>query len=314
MNIIYSTDDNYSKMCYASINSLFEANKGVEKLYVYIINNNINKNMINKFNDLAKEYKRIITYISCYKICKNLVKKNDFSISAYARLFIQDEILEDKAIYIDCDTFVNKDLTELWNIKLDNYWVAGVIDPLPQYLKVAVGMKKDDLYVNSGVLLINLKKWRDIDFRKKTINYIEEHNYNVVHHDQGIINGICNNHILFIHPKYNLMPEFIYMNENKIKRLYNYKYFYSNNELIDANNLPYIVHFISKFYNRPWYVECSHPYKDKFQKYYLKIAETLDSKPLDKKTSIRKFVYKKFPFAIYLFIEKILDIKRKNSI
>lgn len=312
MKILYSTDDNYSKICYASINSLFESNKNVNKLAVYIIDNNISKSMKKKISELALSYKRELFYISCKRICKNLIKNNSFPISAYARLFIQNEIEDDKVIYIDCDTLVNNDLTDLWNINLNNNWVGGVIDPLPNYLKTAVGMEPEDSYINSGVLIINLLEWRKNDFKSKVIKFIEEHDYNVVHHDQGIINGICKNRVMFIHPKYNLMPEFIYMNEKKIKRLYKLKYFYNNNELEEAKTSPSIVHFISKFYNRPWFKECTHPYKDKFNSFYFKVSNNLSSNPLSKKVILQKFVYEKLPFVLFVIIERLLDIKRRR--
>ena len=39
MNIIYSTDENYSEICLSSIRSLLENNQNVEELKIYIIDN-----------------------------------------------------------------------------------------------------------------------------------------------------------------------------------------------------------------------------------------------------------------------------------
>lgn len=312
MNVIYSTDENYAKICMASLLSLLDNNKNTEQLKVYIIDNNLTQDTKKKMMKLIREYKREIIFISCQEICKDMKKDNDFPLSAYSRLFVQNYINEDKAIYIDCDTVILKSIQELWKINLNENLIAGVQDPLPDYLKEAIEMEKEDRYINSGILLINLKKWREVDFKNKVIKYIEEHNRNVVHHDQGIINGICKGKILYLNPKFNLMPEMILMNEKQIKKLYQMDKFYSKNELNEAKKNPYIVHFISKFYNRPWFKECTHPYKDYFLKYYKMVDGELKSKPLKRKVKMRKYIFENFPFTIYIIIERVLDYKRKR--
>lgn len=311
MNIIYSSDENYAKICMASIISLLQNNKEVNELKIYIIDNNIKEKNKKEIINIMKKYHRECFFISCNAICKDLQKNNDFPVSSYARLFIQDSIKEDKIIYIDCDTAIRKNLNELWKEDLGDNLVAGVEDPLPSYLKEAIQMKKDDRYINAGILVINLKKWREIDFKKKVIQYIKDHHNNVIHHDQGIINGICKGKILYVHPRYNLMPEMIIMNEKQLKKLYKMDNFYTESQLEEARKDPYIVHYISKFYNRPWFKECTHPYKEDFQKYF---KGELKSKSLSNKVKIRKFIFKHFPFFVYCKIENLLDLKRKKYV
>lgn len=313
MNILYSTDENYAKICMASIWSLLDSNKFVEKMKIYIIDNQITENTKKEMKDLIEnKYKRELVLISCEEICKDLEKNNDYPISSYARLFIQDFIKEEKIIYIDCDTLVKGNIESLWNCKLKEYWIGGIQDPLPYYLKKAVEMEGQERYINAGVLLINLNKWREIDFKSKVIKFIKEHNKNVVHHDQGIINGICKGKILYLDPKYNLMPEMIMMNEKQLKKLYKMEKFYKEKQLKKAREKPVIVHFISKFYNRPWFKECTHPYKDEFLNYYKKVNGEIKSKPLKKTVKMRKFVFEHFPFCMYVIVERILDCKRKK--
>lgn len=313
MNVLYSTDENYAKICMTSIWSLLDSNKLVEKMKIYIIDNQITENTKKEMKDLIEnKYEREIVFISGKEICKDLEKENDFPISAYARLFIQDNIKEEKIIYIDCDTLVIGNLESMWNCKLKEYWIGGIQDPLPNYLKESVEMEGQERYINSGVMLINLNKWREIDFKSKVIKFIKEHNKNVVHHDQGIINGICKGKILYLDPKYNLMPEMIMMNEKQLKKLYKMEKFYNEKQLKKARKNPVIVHFISKFYNRPWFKECTHPYKQEFLKYYNKLEGEIKSNPLKKTVKMRKFVFEHFPFCMYVIVERILDCKRRK--
>ena len=311
MNIIYSSDENYAKICIASIISLLKKNKEEKDLKIYIIDNNIKEETKKEIINIMEKYHRECFFISCNEICKDLQKNNDFPVSSYARLFIQDNIKEDKIIYIDCDTAIRKNLNSLWKEDLGDNLIAGVEDPLPSYLKEAIQMKKDDRYINAGILVINLKKWREIDFKKKVLQYIKEHRNNVIHHDQGIINGLCKGKILYLHPKYNLMPEMIIMNEKQLKKLYKINNFYTERQLEEARKDPYIVHYISKFYNRPWFKECTHPYKEDFQKYF---KGELKSNPLSNKVKIRKFIFEHFPFYVYCKVENLLDAKRKNYV
>lgn len=311
MNVIYSTDENYAKICLTSIFSLLESNKDVEKLKIYIIDNRIENETKRRIKSIIHKYNREIYFLSCEEICKDLKKNNNFPVSAYARLFIQDYVKEDKIIYIDADTAIRKNIECLWKKDLKENLVAGVEDPLPGYLKETIQMDKEDRYINSGILVINLKKWREIDFKRKVLKYVENHNYNVVHHDQGVINGLCKGKILYLEPQFNLMPEMIMMTEKQLKKLYKLREFYTEEQLEIARKDPYIVHYISKFYNRPWFEECTHPYKSDFQKYYM---DKLKSNPFNKKVKARKFVFDYFPFVVYNNMEKILDIKRKKSI
>ena len=311
MNILYSTDENYSEICLSSIRSLLENNKGVKELKIYIIDNNITEKTKTKIATEIKHYKRNYFFIPCMEICKGVKKNNKFPISAYARLFVQDNIKENKVIYLDCDTIVETELTELWNIDLKDNWIAGIQDLLTSSLIKAIGMDSNERYINSGVLVINLKKWRQIDFKAKVIQYMKDNNNNVIHHDQGIINGLCKDKILYLEPKFNLMPEMLMMNEGQIKKLYKMSNFYSEQQLESSRVNPAIIHYICKFYNRPWFKECTHPYKNKFLKYY---KGELKSKPLCIKIKFRKFVFEKLPFSIYCMIEKILDFRRKKYV
>ncbi len=311
MNIVYSTDENYAKFCLASLESLMETNK--KDVKVYIIENDLKKETKQKMEKIVEKNGEL-KFIDCKKIYENLLHDNNFPFAGYARLFIQDEIKEDKVIYLDCDLIVENDLEELYNIELGDNLVGAVQDPCgSESIKLPIGMDKNDRYINSGVLLINLKKWREINFKEMVIQFIKEHKGNVAHRDQGIINGICKGNILYLNPKFNLMPEMIMMKSEHLKKIYKMKEFYSCEELEKAKENPTIVHFIRKVYNRPWYIENPHPFQKHFLRYYEKIGGNLESLPLPKKVRARIFVYKHFPFQIYFILERILEYKRKKA-
>jgi lipopolysaccharide biosynthesis glycosyltransferase len=58
----------------------------------------------------------------------------------------------DTILSLDVDTIVNENISDIWNICLDDYYLAAVKEPEKS--------TKDKLYINMGVALFNLKKLR----------------------------------------------------------------------------------------------------------------------------------------------------------
>ncbi|MDR3230235.1 MAG: glycosyltransferase family 8 protein [Synergistaceae bacterium] len=84
------------------------------------------------------------------------------SVGKLFRLTVQDLLPVDKVIYLDCDIVVNMDIRELWDISLENYSIAGVLDrPIHKRFSLkALRLKcmgcDRKTYINSGVLFMNL--------------------------------------------------------------------------------------------------------------------------------------------------------------
>lgn len=58
----------------------------------------------------------------------------------------------DRILSLDCDTIVAKDISELWDLPIEDYYLAGAKEPWK-----SIGCT----YINCGVMLLNLKKLRD---------------------------------------------------------------------------------------------------------------------------------------------------------
>lgn len=314
--VLYSTDENYARHAATSIYTLLENNTSFKKIKIYIISNNLLQETKNKFLHIANEYNREVGFINLEDLVEGFEKNNNYPISSYARLLIEDIIEEDKILYIDCDTIILDSVKSMWQIDLQENLVAGVQDTLPSYLLTAININENCRYINAGILLINLKKWREENFKQQVYDFLKIKKGNVVHHDQGIINHICNGKIKILEPKYNVMPEIIMYNEKQIKKLYRLQNYYSDKELQDAKENPVIIHFISKFYNRPWNKKCTHPYKDLYLAALSKtgFSTKLENKELPKKVKLRKKIYEIFPFEIYCIIEHMLNKRREKII
>lgn len=105
----------------------------------------------------------------------------------------------DKALFLDCDTIVQKDLSPLWDIDLTDYYFAAV-------------KQKDDGrggeyfkgdYFNTGVLMCNLKKLRD-GMDDVLIYRLNFHPYQYV--EQDCISTECEGKIYPLKGRWNRCP------------------------------------------------------------------------------------------------------------
>lgn len=318
INVLYSCSDEFAEYAYISINSLFETNKDISDICVYLIEDGMSEEKNSVFKQLAEKYKRDIKIIPFSDIANQIEEKNLFYAKAtYSKLFIGKICKEDKIICIDCDTLVTGSLSSMWEINIDNYLVAGIQECLQDYYLQIAGMSVNDRYINGGILILNLKKWREVDLESKFIDYINLHKGIIPNYDQGIINGVCKEKMLIIHPKYNAIPQlFFYKSRKEIEKVCNIKNYYDQKLIDEAINKPTIVHFIHSFFDRPWNEGCTHPYKEMYLSYMGKspFGNKMKCSKLKKGVKIRKFVYKHIGFQAFLILERSLDLRRRYII
>jgi len=315
INVMYSCDQNYLCHAAASIVSLLENNKK-ENIKIFLICNDLNPESMDKLEKLVSSYHQEIVFLDIQLVCEDVKKNDNFPLSGYARLFIDQIVDVDKILYLDCDTIVLNSITELYHTNIENYYVAGVQDAPAKILSDIIGMDENDRYINSGILLINLKKWKEDKLRSRYIEFIEQYDGKVPHHDQGIVNGVCKNKIKILSPKYNFMPQFFLYTSEQAKRLFNIKKYYTQKEIDSSKKSPVVIHFIAKFFGRPWEADCTHPYKNEYLN-YLKMSGFYKEPVVVKRDiglQLRKFFYYKMPYSFYYFLEKLLDVKREKHL
>ena len=177
-----------------------------------IIKNNINPMKIYLLSESDGELKLEIDYvqfIDCNKIYNQRIQKEtnvDNRITKFAlyRLLLPELIQDDKILYLDVDIIVNGNIQELYDIDIENYYVAGVSDIGIDRaaLMPHLGLNLDDIYINSGVILLNLKNIRKDLIYEKWIYEVNEHSY--IGRDQSIINKTCKDKIKIIDNKFNV--------------------------------------------------------------------------------------------------------------
>jgi len=100
----------------------------------------------------------------------------------------------DRILSLDCDTIIRNNISELWEIPLDDYYFAGVHEPDKS--------TETFIYINAGVMLFNLKKIRE---DKKDDEYI--YNLNNCYRpypEQECFSALSQGKILELPSEYNL--------------------------------------------------------------------------------------------------------------
>lgn len=311
--VAYSSDNNYVQHVGVSMISLFENNKEFDEITVYIIENNISKENREKLKEISRRYNRHISYVNFDNFSGGLQLNinNSISTSTYARLLISSMLPDEvsKIIYLDCDSIVSGSLMDLWETDISEYYIAGVLDTVSDETKLQVGLDINSSYINAGMILINIKKWRKNNIVERFIKFIKKYNGNVFHHDQGTINGVLHEQCLVLHPRYNSMTVFFTLSREQIMEYYSLKNYYSSKELKEAVENPVFVHYTPAFAGRPWIKGCRHPLALEYRKYlnmtlWKEVELTRDTRKLREK--IVSFLYNHIQFKIAHGICKLI--------
>lgn len=133
----------------------------------------------------------------------------------FHRLWMADVLEEDRVLWLDVDTIVDGDLTPIWETSMGLYLVAGVADRAGHIWRRDI---TDDTYINAGVLLFNLSKWRVENMTarcKEAVNI-----YQWMYGDQDIINYLCQHRICQLPAEYNVSKVTIPTDKEPVIRHY----------------------------------------------------------------------------------------------
>ncbi len=144
---------------------------------------------------------------------ENRLRCDYFTMSIFFRIFIADMFPQyDKAIYLDSDIIVPGDISELYGIDLEDNIIAACpdfsvvkVEVLAEYIEQAVGVPRTE-YVNSGILLMDLKMMRDRGFSQRFLDLMNTYHFDSVAPDQDYINAMCRGKIHFLPEEWDTMP------------------------------------------------------------------------------------------------------------
>ena len=235
ISIAFCLDNKYTFYGYVSMISILETkNYNTFISFYIIIKRDFSEDNKEILLSLYEQYDFLnISLIYMDDRYKNVKIINYLSQVAYFRLSL-GELLPNlnRIIYLDSDVIVYNDLTNLFNTNFNGYMI--LCRKIPKEMKTTKMM-----VINTGILLLNLKKMRNTKFEKKIIKIINEGFVDSVQ-DQGLLIKYFLNDIGELNEQYNLPNQGFTSLINFYKKK---KILYKSNYLRFISNYPTIRHF-----------------------------------------------------------------------
>lgn len=213
--VFFAADENYMPFLGVTLASLKENASGKYAYNVHVLYAGELCENAKAVKQMATEDFSISFHCLSDKIeaITHLIHCRDYYTSAiYFRLFIPELFPQyDKAIYLDCDTVALTDIGELYAADIKDNLIGAVVDqavaavgPFREYTKNALGIDAEK-YFNSGVIVMNLKKMRELNFYGTFCEILRSYEF-IVAPDQDCLNLICQDKVHFFESGWNKMP------------------------------------------------------------------------------------------------------------
>lgn len=258
-NIVCVSDENYIQHTAVMLCSLFENNTN-KNFDIYLFTTGIKTDTKKSLQDLCMQYhaKLICKTYSTNELSNLPV--GQWNTIMYFKLLIPQLLPSntDRCLFLDVDMIINTDIAPLYDIDLNDATIAAAED-MPDCIKIKnrLGLKQTDVYINSGVMVCNLLKWRKKEKEQPIIKFTKSIS-NIITNEQDVIALYFKGEMKILPIKWN-MTTFYFMRKPKIFDKY-------LPQLKETRKHPGIIHFACPI--KPWFKDCQHPYK-KLYKLYL---------------------------------------------
>lgn len=250
MNILVTLNSNYIEQLIVMLTSLVKSEDN-EKFDVYIVHSSLDEDDI-----------LLIERSLCKDRCKiNNVKIPDgmfdeapvtdrYPKEMYYRIFAAQYLPEslDRILYLDPDIVVINSISSLYNMDMGcNFFAAAshVSKSLKKINEIRLDMPEDSTYINSGVMLLNLKELRAKQNILEVYNYIDNKKVLFLLPDQDVINGVYADKTVHIDAMiYNLSDRYLYLYNANPKNIS------AKRDMRWVAHNTSIIHYCGR--NKPW--------------------------------------------------------------
>ncbi|MGN1349282.1 MAG: glycosyltransferase family 8 protein, partial [Acutalibacteraceae bacterium] len=181
MNILVTIDKNYLPPLKVMLVSMGESNKDVDVIDVYIAHSNLTEEDIRPLVEATDCFKNIHIhslkvpdrFFADTPVIERLPKESFYRLIAFA---ILPETVE-RCIYIDPDTYILRSLKPLYDTDMGDCFIGAgshTYSYIEKLNHVRLKMGKDSKYINSGIMLMDLKKMREHTSVEEIMQYLDE--------------------------------------------------------------------------------------------------------------------------------------------
>lgn len=250
INIAFCINDGYTPQLAVVLTSIMK--NTTRNVVAYVFSSDMSDASKQKLNKLKLFFKKLtINFIAVSDAkLRALPRTIDYiSVETYYRYLIPELLPElDKILYLDADIIVRGDITPLYDFDISDYYIAGANDLWVHDTKYKgkIGFAQNELYVNAGVLLMNLRKMRAEKMAQTLIQKTTKLAGKIQYQDQDVLNIVCRGHVAEFDSIYNYTSHNIYDERAKL-------------------NSAVIIHYTGP--KKPWLKDKRHPMKKNWTKY-----------------------------------------------
>ena len=248
MNILLAINNGYILQTKILLKSIMKSNPN-EKFSVYILNKELSNKEKETILESIKNSNIEINFIEINnsEIDNFPVYEKRYPVEIYFRLFASKYLPNniDKVLYLDVDTVVINSLKELYNMDFENNLFIGathIKKSLHKFHSIRFGVSEKNIYVNTGVLLMNIKQLRNIPIEQDVINFVKKNKSKLMLPDQDIVYALYGNRVKEV-------PALLYNLGDKELRLHNlYEKDNIDIDWVKVNTV--VIHYYGR--NKPW--------------------------------------------------------------
>lgn len=245
MNVLVTLDKNYIPYLNVMITSLLNHNKD-SYFYIYLLHSSIEEEDVTVTRSIL-ETKGELIMINAEDInLEGAPTTSRYPKEIYYRIFAAKYLPDtiDRILYLDPDIIVNGSLKKLYDLPLENYFFAAASHTgafLRKFNEIRLDMEDEALYINSGVMLMNLELLRKEQNVEDVFEFIEKRKNQLILPDQDIISSLYGTRIY-------ALDTFIFnMTENLFRM---HAPFEKKLDLEWVENNSVIIHYCGR--NKPW--------------------------------------------------------------
>lgn len=308
ISVLLSADDRYARYCAVTILSILENTSSPDKFHFYVLSPDISAQNINKLQQLCNQFNSILSVIPInLSLFQDLPAFHEhFNLNNYSRLCGPD-LCEDSEIiiYLDCDIVVLGDIANLCKYQLNGKPIGAVPHVKLPYQETFIknfSIDDEDIYFNSGVMLIDSINWRHNQYSQTVIKCCIE-NPNKLHFaDQDALNAVFWRNYCHLPGMWNVEA-----------RLYKEKLLGlpQNEEITQRMQNPQIIHYTGS--DKPWVSENYVPMRHLYTYYSEQLSKDFSWVPSTKEpkkcsiSSCLKFIWSCLYFRASYSFHRILN-------
>ena len=213
--LFFATDDNYLPFLAVTLQSLRE-NSSLDYDYkIYVLHSGVRKEFEEKIMHFSQEgFEVEFTDVTepLKEISSHLHLRDYYTCTTYFRVFIAQMFPQyDKALYLDCDTVILGDVSALYNYDLGDNLIAGApcegvnsFEVYREYVRKVDGLDPD-YFFNAGVVLMNLKAFREENFYGQFADLLKKYQFTLIQ-DEDYLNVLCQDRVLRLPRAWNKTP------------------------------------------------------------------------------------------------------------